>query len=49
MEVKEWVKARLAKYKVPKYVEIMDILPRNPNGKVVKTQLRYVPEKEYKS
>lgn len=43
-EVKEWVQERLAKYKVPFYVEIMDVLPRNPNGKVVKTQLRYVPE-----
>ncbi|WP_102028462.1 class I adenylate-forming enzyme family protein [Salirhabdus sp. Marseille-P4669] len=43
-EVKNWVKDRLAKYKVPTYVEFLTILPRNPNGKVVKTELRYVPE-----
>ncbi|BCJ85477.1 class I adenylate-forming enzyme family protein [Effusibacillus dendaii] len=42
-EIKQWVAERLAKYKVPVYVEIMDLLPRNPNGKVLKTELRYVP------
>lgn len=41
-EVKGWVRDRLAKFKVPTYVEVMDLLPRNPNGKVVKTQLRYI-------
>ncbi|QDI90514.1 long-chain fatty acid--CoA ligase [Salicibibacter halophilus] len=43
-EVKKWVKDRLAKFKVPEYVEFMDILPKNPNGKVIKTELRYMPE-----
>lgn len=43
--VKEWVAERLAKYKVPDYVEFFEQLPRNPNGKVIKTGLRYVPEK----
>ncbi|WP_180954612.1 class I adenylate-forming enzyme family protein [Bacillus sp. V5-8f] len=43
-DVQDWVKERLAKYKVPKYVEIMEVLPRNPNGKVIKTQLRYIPK-----
>ncbi|MFB4165756.1 class I adenylate-forming enzyme family protein [Alteribacillus sp. JSM 102045] len=43
-EVKEWVASRLAKFKVPTYVEFLDILPRNPNGKVIKTELRYTPE-----
>lgn len=42
-EVKGWVRDRLAKFKVPTYVEVMDFLPRNPNGKVVKKQLRYIP------
>ncbi|WP_082918104.1 class I adenylate-forming enzyme family protein [Oceanobacillus sp. Castelsardo] len=42
-EVKGWVRERLAKFKVPTYVEFMDLLPRNPNGKVVKTQLKYIP------
>ncbi|WP_047153938.1 class I adenylate-forming enzyme family protein [Aneurinibacillus tyrosinisolvens] len=41
-EVKEWVAERLAKYKVPTYIEFLEALPRNPNGKIIKTQLRYV-------
>lgn len=31
---------RLARYKHPKAVEIVDALPRNPSGKVLKTELR---------
>ncbi|WP_051330952.1 class I adenylate-forming enzyme family protein [Aneurinibacillus terranovensis] len=41
-EVKQWVAERMAKYKVPAYVEFLEALPRNPNGKIIKTQLRYV-------
>ena len=36
---------RLADYKVPKFVEFMEGLPRNPAGKVSKPELRYVPDK----
>jgi fatty-acyl-CoA synthase len=32
--------ARLARYKHPKGLEIVDALPRNPAGKVLKTELR---------
>jgi long-chain acyl-CoA synthetase len=39
-EVQDWVKERLAKYKVPKYVEFVNELPKNPNGKVMKNRLR---------
>jgi fatty-acyl-CoA synthase len=31
---------RLARYKHPKALEVVDALPRNPAGKVLKTQLR---------
>jgi fatty-acyl-CoA synthase len=31
---------RLARYKHPKALEIVDALPRNPAGKVLKTELR---------
>ena len=34
--------ARLAKFKTPRDVTVLDALPRNPNGKVVKGALRWV-------
>jgi len=39
-DVIAWVKARLANYKVPKYVVLVDELPRNALGKVQKNVLR---------
>ncbi|MGE0217462.1 fatty-acid--CoA ligase FadD5 [Mycolicibacterium sp.] len=39
-ELDEFLKARLARYKHPKALEIVDALPRNPAGKVLKTELR---------
>lgn len=42
--VRAWVRQHLAKFKVPQYVEFFDQLPRNPNGKVIKTKLRYIPK-----
>jgi long-chain acyl-CoA synthetase len=39
-EIQEFCSHYLAKYKVPKYVEFRDILPRNPAGKVVKGELK---------
>lgn len=44
-EIKKFCAERLADYKVPKFVEFMDALPRNPAGKVSKPELRYVPDK----
>ena len=41
-EIKKFCAERLADYKVPKFVEFMDVLPRNPAGKVSKPELRYV-------
>jgi long-chain acyl-CoA synthetase len=39
-ELKAHVRERLADYKVPSYVAIVDTLPRDPNGKVLKRLLR---------
>ena len=38
-EVKKYVKANLANYKVPREVEFLDSLPRNSTGKVLKREL----------
>jgi acyl-CoA synthetase (AMP-forming)/AMP-acid ligase II len=39
-EVIDYCKTHLASYKKPKSVEFVESLPRNPSGKVLKTQLR---------
>ncbi len=39
-EVIAWVKERVANYKVPRVVEVLDSLPRNATGKVTKNVLR---------
>ena len=36
----DYCKDHLASYKKPKFVEFLDSLPRNPSGKVLKSQLR---------
>jgi len=39
-ELLEWCRERLARYKCPKSIDIMDALPRNPTGKLLKKDLR---------
>jgi long-chain acyl-CoA synthetase len=39
-DVRTWARERLARFKVPEVVEVLDALPRNPNGKVMKALLR---------
>jgi fatty-acyl-CoA synthase len=39
-ELDDFLAERLARYKHPKAVELVDALPRNPAGKVLKTELR---------
>ena len=39
-EVRDYTREHLASYKAPAYVTIIDELPRNPMGKVLKTDLR---------
>jgi acyl-CoA synthetase (AMP-forming)/AMP-acid ligase II len=43
-EIKNFCSQHLADYKVPKYVEFLDLLPRNPAGKIMKGDLRYIKE-----
>ncbi|WP_293389443.1 long-chain fatty acid--CoA ligase [Nevskia sp.] len=35
-----FVAPRLARYKLPKALHVIETMPRNPNGKIVKTELR---------
>jgi len=35
-----WSRDQMANYKVPRYVEVVDLLPTNASGKVLKTELR---------
>ena len=39
-DLDEFLTERLARYKHPKALEVVDALPRNPAGKVLKTELR---------
>jgi fatty-acyl-CoA synthase len=39
-ELIEHCRGQLARYKVPKHVTLVDALPRNPSGKVLKRELR---------
>ncbi len=41
-EIKTFCSQHLADFKVPKYIEFSDSLPRNPAGKVVKGDLKYI-------
>lgn len=41
-EVKGYLRERIAKYKVPEFVEFMDDFPRNPTGKVMKNELKKI-------
>ena len=39
-EIADFCRERLAGYKIPRSVDFVDALPRNPTGKVLKTRLR---------
>jgi len=39
-EIIEFCKQHLARYKAPKSVEFVDALPKNPQGKILKRELR---------
>jgi long-chain acyl-CoA synthetase len=41
-EMKAFCLEHLADYKIPKYIEFLESLPRNPAGKVVKGDLKYI-------
>ena len=40
-EIIEFAKQRLAGFKTPKKIFIMDALPKNPSGKILKRELKH--------
>lgn len=44
--LKAWCKERLAGYKIPREVRIIDALPRNPTGKIMRRELKAVLQQE---
>jgi fatty-acyl-CoA synthase len=45
-DVRAHVKANLARYKVPRDVEFVEQLPRNPTGKILKRELAVTPGRD---
>jgi acyl-CoA synthetase (AMP-forming)/AMP-acid ligase II len=39
-ELIDWARDRIAGYKLPKSIDFIDALPRNPTGKILKRELR---------
>ena len=39
-ELKEYLSDKIAKYKIPEYIEFMKELPKNPTGKILKQELK---------
>jgi long-chain acyl-CoA synthetase len=40
LELLEFLQGRVARYKLPRSIDFMDALPRDPNGKLYKRRLR---------
>jgi fatty-acyl-CoA synthase len=41
-EVVEFLRPKIAKYKLPREVAFLEALPRNPSGKILKRALREI-------
>jgi long-chain acyl-CoA synthetase len=39
-ELLDWCRGRLADYKRPRSVDLIETIPRNPSGKILKRELR---------
>ncbi len=44
-EIQEFLKERLAGYKIPEFIQFVEKLPRNPTGKILKPALREMAQK----
>jgi len=39
-EIDAWVREFIAGYKVPRFIEFIDVVPRNASGKILKNDLK---------
>ncbi len=47
-EIKDFLQDKIARYKMPEFIEITDNIPRNPTGKILKKELRQMEEAKNK-
>ncbi|MGR6836075.1 class I adenylate-forming enzyme family protein [Syntrophomonas erecta] len=45
-EIKDFLKDKIAKYKIPEFIDITDNIPRNPTGKIMKQELKKMEQKK---
>ena len=45
-EMKGYLKDKIARYKIPSFIEFVDDFPRNPTGKVMKKELRRIEQEK---
>ncbi len=48
-ELKAWMKDKIAKHKIPRYIEIVESFPQNAAGKVLKYKMREMAEERIKN
>ena len=47
-DIKTYLSEKIAKYKMPEFVEFVTDLPRNPTGKILKKELKRIEEENNK-
>lgn len=45
-EIKDYLKEKIANYKLPRYIKFLDELPKTPTGKILKKDLRELAQKD---
>ncbi len=45
-DVKEFCKGKIAHFKVPRYIKVVENFPTNPNGKVLKNKILEMAKKD---
>jgi long-chain acyl-CoA synthetase len=45
-EIKDYLKEKIANYKIPRYIQFMKELPKTPTGKILKKDLRELAQQE---